>query len=154
PIEETVGVLSQLVVEGKVLHIGLSEAAPATIRRAHAVHAVSAVQTEYSLWSRDVECEVLPVLRQLGIGLVPYSPLGHGFLTGAFLSLDNLDASDWRRPNRRFSGDNHAHNLRIVDEVAAIADEMGGTSAEVALAWLLVQGDDIAPIFGTTRAER
>lgn len=154
PIEETVDTLSELVAEGKVLHIGLSEAAPSTIRRAHDVHPISVVQTEYSLWSRDVEQEILPVLRELGIGLIPYSPLGHGFLTGAFRSLDSLDAADWRRNNPRFIGDNHTHNLRIVDAVKTIADEVGATPAQIALAWLVAQGDDVAPIFGTTRAER
>ncbi|MGC4938673.1 aldo/keto reductase [Kribbella sp. DT2] len=154
PIEETVGVLAELVAEGKVRHIGLSEASAATIRRAHAVHPLAAVQTEYSLWTRDPEAEILPVLRELGIGLVPYSPLGHGFLTGKIRSLDGLDADDWRRSNPRFSGGNLERNLRIVDEVEAVAAEAEVTPAQVALAWLLAQGSDIAPIPGTTRIAR
>ncbi|MET7325598.1 aldo/keto reductase [Streptomyces sp. NPDC005549] len=154
PIEETVGALSELVEAGKVLHIGLSEAAAATIRRAHAVHPVAAVQSEYSLWTRDPEAEVLPTLRELGIGLVPYAPLGHGFLTGDIRTLDGLDAADWRRSNPRFTGDNLTRNLRIVDQVREVADEVGATPAQVALAWLLAQGDGIAPIPGTTRIDR
>jgi aryl-alcohol dehydrogenase-like predicted oxidoreductase len=154
PIEETVGALSELVEAGKVRHIGLSEAAAATIRRAHAVHPVAAVQSEYSLWTRDPEAEVLPTLRELGIGLVPYAPLGHGFLTGGIRTLDGLDAADWRRSNPRFTGDNLTRNLRIVDEVREVADEVGATPAQVALAWLLAQGHGIAPIPGTTRIDR
>ncbi|MFI7325014.1 aldo/keto reductase [Streptomyces rubiginosohelvolus] len=154
PIEETVGALSELVKAGKVLHIGLSEAAAATVRRAHAVHPVAAVQSEYSLWTRDPEAEVLPTLRELGIGLVPYAPLGHGFLTGGIRTLDGLDAADWRRSNPRFTGDNLTRNLRIVDQVREVADEVGATPAQVALAWLLAQGDGIAPIPGTTRVDR
>jgi aryl-alcohol dehydrogenase-like predicted oxidoreductase len=154
PIEETVGALSELVAAGKVRHIGLSEAAAATIRRAHAVHPVAAVQTEYSLWTRDPEVDVLPTLRELGIGLVPYAPLGHGFLTGRIRSLDGLDAADWRRTNPRFIGDNLTRNLRIVDEVREVAVDVGATPAQVALAWLLAQGDGIAPIPGTTRVDR
>ncbi|VVJ19589.1 Oxidoreductase [Amycolatopsis camponoti] len=154
PIEDTVGALTELVAEGKVRHIGLSEAGPTTIRRAHAVHPLAAVQSEYSLWTRDPEAEVLPVLRELGVGLVPYSPLGHGFLTGTIRSLDGLDADDWRRTNPRFTGGNLELNLRIVDEVNAVAAEAGATPAQVALAWLLAQGDDIAPIPGTTRIDR
>ncbi|MDG4782395.1 aldo/keto reductase [Micromonospora sp. WMMD961] len=154
PIEETVGALRDLVAEGKVRHIGLSEASATTIRRAHAVHPVAAVQTEYSLWTRDPETDVLPTLRELGIGLVPYSPLGHGFLTGDIRSLDDLDATDWRRTNPRFTGDNFARNLRIVDEVRDIADEVGATPAQIALAWLLAQGEGIAPIPGTKRVHR
>jgi aryl-alcohol dehydrogenase-like predicted oxidoreductase len=154
PIEETVGALSKLVVEGKVRHIGLSEAGPATIRRAHAVHPVAALQTEYSLWTRDPEAELLPLLRELGVGFVPYSPLGHGFLTGKLRSPGDLAANDWRKTNPRFTGANFARNLRIVDEVEAIAAEVGATSAQVALAWLLAQGDDIAPIPGTKRVAR
>ncbi|MDT0341331.1 aldo/keto reductase [Streptomyces litchfieldiae] len=154
PIEETVGALSDLVEAGKVLHIGLSEAAAATIRRAHAVHPVAAVQSEYSLWTRDPEAEVLPTLRELGIGLVPYAPLGHGFLTGDIRTLDGLDAADWRRSNPRFTGDNLTRNLRIVDQVREVADEVGATPAQVALAWLLAQGDGIAPIPGTKRIDR
>jgi aryl-alcohol dehydrogenase-like predicted oxidoreductase len=154
PIEETVGALGELVAEGKINHIGLSEASAVTVRRAHAVHPVSAVQTEYSLWSRDPETDVLPTLRELGIGFVPYSPLGHGFLTGDIRSLDGLDADDWRRTNPRFTGDNLTRNLRIVDEVREIAGDVGATPAQVALAWLLAQGEGIAPIPGTTRIER
>ncbi|MFZ3555905.1 aldo/keto reductase [Streptomyces sp. BH055] len=154
PIEETVGALSELVEAGKVLHIGLSEAAAATVRRAHAVHPVAAVQSEYSLWTRDPEVEVLPTLRELGIGLVPYAPLGHGFLTGDIRTLDGLDAADWRRSNPRFTGDNLTRNLRIVDQVREVADEVGVTPAQVALAWLLAQGDGIAPIPGTKRIDR
>jgi aryl-alcohol dehydrogenase-like predicted oxidoreductase len=154
PIEETVGAMAELVAEGKVGHLGLSEAGPTTIRRAHAVHPITAVQSEYSLWTRDPEPEVLPVLRELGIGFVPYSPLGHGFLTGAVRSLDQLDADDWRRSSPRFMGDNLQANLRIVDEVEAIARQVGATPAQVAIAWLLAQGDDIAPIPGTKRVAR
>ncbi|MFE6449211.1 aldo/keto reductase [Nocardiopsis dassonvillei] len=154
PIEDTVGALGELVAAGKVRHIGLSEAAPATIRRAHAVHPLAAVQTEYSLWTRDVEADVLPALRELGIGLVPYSPLGHGFLTGDIRSLDGLDAADWRRTNPRFTGGNLTRNLRIVDEVSEVAAEAGATPAQVALAWLLARGEGIAPIPGTRRTDR
>ncbi|MEE1804058.1 aldo/keto reductase [Streptomyces sp. JV176] len=154
PVEETVGALSALVTAGKVRHIGLSEASAATIRRAHAVHPVSAVQTEYSLWTRDLEADVLPTLRELGIGLVPYSPLGHGFLTGGIRSLDGLDAGDWRRTNPRFTGDNLTRNLRIVDQVGEISVDVGATPAQVALAWLLAQGEGIAPIPGTKRVDR
>jgi len=154
PIEETVGALAELVAEGKIRHIGLSEAGPATIRRAHAVHPIAAVQSEYSLWVRDPEAGVLPVLRELGVGLVPYSPLGRGFLTGGIRTLDDLDADDWRRTNPRFAGGNLERNMRIVDEVRAVAAEAGATPAQVALAWLLAQGDDIAPIPGTTRVDR
>ncbi|WP_250004791.1 aldo/keto reductase [Actinoplanes sp. M2I2] len=154
PIEDTVGLLAELVAEGKIRHIGLSEAGPATIRRAHAVHPVAAVQSEYSLWTRDPEAEILPVLRELGIGFVPYSPLGRGFLTGDIRSLDDLDADDWRRTNHRFAGGNLERNLRIVDEVRAVAAEIDATPAQVALAWLLAQGDDIAPIPGTKRVAR
>ncbi|MEU9059559.1 aldo/keto reductase [Streptomyces sp. NPDC048430] len=154
PIEETVGALSELVVAGKVLHIGLSEAAAATIRRAHATHPLAAVQSEYSLWTRDPEARILPTLRELGIGFVPYSPLGHGFLTGGIRSLDGLDADDWRRTNPRFTGGNLTRNLRIIDEVREIADEVGATPGQVALAWLLAQGEGIAPIPGTKRVDR
>lgn len=154
PIEETAGALGELVAAGKVRHIGLSEASAATTRRAHAVHPLAAVQTEYSLWSRDPETELLPTLRELGIGLVPYSPLGHGFLTGGIRSLDGLDPDDWRRTNPRFAGDNLARNLRIIDEVEDIAGDVGATPAQVALAWLLAQGEGIAPIPGTTRIGR
>jgi aryl-alcohol dehydrogenase-like predicted oxidoreductase len=154
PIEDTVGVLAELVAEGKILHVGLSEAGPATIRRAHAVHPVAALQTEYSLWTRDPEEELLPLLRELGIGFVPYSPLGHGFLTGAIRSVDQLPDDDWRKTNPRFTVENFQLNLRIVDEVAAVATEVGATTAQIALAWLLAQGDDIAPIPGTRRVAR
>jgi len=154
PIEDTVGTLSDLVAEGKVRFIGLSEASPSTIRRAHAVHPVTALQTEYSLWTRDPEAELLPLLRELGIGFVPYSPLGHGFLTGEIRSPEQLSDDDWRKTNPRFTGENFKRNLRIVDEVKAVAVEAGATPAQVALAWLLAQGDDIAPIPGTKRVAR
>jgi aryl-alcohol dehydrogenase-like predicted oxidoreductase len=154
PIEETVGALAGLVAEGKVLHIGLSEAGPETIRRAHAEHPVTAVQTEYSLWTRDPEAEILPLLRELGIGFVPYSPLGRGFLTGRLRSRDQLADSDFRKNNPRFTEENFRQNLRIVDEVEAVARDAGATPAQVALAWLLAQGDDIAPIPGTKRVSR
>lgn len=154
PIEETVGALVELIAEGKVRHIGLSEAGPATIRRAHAVHPVAALQTEYSLWTRDVEAEILPLLRELGIGFVPYSPLGHGLLTGQIRSVDDFADDDWRKTNPRFTGENFQRNLRIVDEVQAIGAEVGATPAQTALAWLLTRGDDIAPIPGTRRVSR
>jgi aryl-alcohol dehydrogenase-like predicted oxidoreductase len=154
PIEDTVGALSDLVAEGKVRRIGLSEAAPDTIRRAHAVHPVTAVQNEYSLWTRDPEAEILPLVRQLGIGLVAYSPLGRGFLTGQIRSMDQLGADDFRANNPRFARGNLEQNLRIVDAVEAVAKEVGGTPAQVALAWLLAQGDDIVPIPGTKRVAR
>jgi len=154
PIEETVGALAELVAEGKVLHIGLSEAGPGTIHRAHAVHPIAALQTEYSLWTRDPEAELLPLLRQLGIGFVPYSPLGHGFLTGQIRTVDDIPDDDWRKTNPRFTGENFQRNLRIVDEVTAVAAEAGATPAQIALAWLLAQGDDIAPIPGTRRVTR
>jgi aryl-alcohol dehydrogenase-like predicted oxidoreductase len=154
PIEETVGALAELVSEGKVLHIGLSEAGPATIRRAYAVHPIAALQTEYSLWTRDPEAELLPLLRELGIGFVPYSPLGHGFLTGTIRSPDELSADDWRKSNPRFTERNFEQNLRIVDEVQDVASELNASPAQVALAWLLAQGDDIAPIPGTKRVSR
>jgi aryl-alcohol dehydrogenase-like predicted oxidoreductase len=154
PIEDTIGVLAELVAEGKVLHIGLSEAAPATIRRAHAVHPIAALQTEYSLWTRDPEAELLPLLRELGIGFVPYSPLGHGFLTGTIRSPEQLADDDWRKTNPRFTAGNFEQNLRIVDEVQTVAAELDASPAQVALAWLLAQGDDIAPIPGTKRVSR
>lgn len=154
PIEDTVGALAELIAEGKILGYGLSEASPATVRRAHAVHPVTAVQTEYSLWTRDPEAELLPVLRELGIGFVPYSPLGRGFLTGAIRSADQLGDGDFRASNPRFASDALAQNLRIVDAVEEIAAEAEATPAQVALAWLLAQGDDIAPIPGTRRIER
>jgi aryl-alcohol dehydrogenase-like predicted oxidoreductase len=154
PIEDTVGALAELVAEGKVLHIGLSEAGPATIRRAHAVHPIAALQTEYSLWTRDPEAAALPLLRELGIGFVPYSPLGHGFLTGTIRSPQDLADDDWRKNNPRFTEGNFEKNLQIVAEVEAIASELEATSAQIALAWLLAQGDDIAPIPGTKRVSR
>ncbi|MCZ2403298.1 aldo/keto reductase [Paenarthrobacter sp. Z7-10] len=151
PIEETVGTLAELIQEGKIRHYGLSEAAPETIRRAHAVHPMTALQTEYSLWSRDPEAEILPTVRELGIGFVPYSPLGRGFLTGKIRSVEELDESDFRRNNPRFEGENLAANIRIVEQVDAVAAQVGATPGQVALAWLLAQGDDIAPIPGTKR---
>jgi len=154
PIEDTVGVLAELVQSGKVRHIGLSEAAPDTIRRAHAVHPVAALQTEYSLWTRDPEAELLPLTRELGIGFVPYSPLGRGFLTGQIRSRADLDPNDFRSQNPRFADENFDQNLRIVDEVRAVAGELGATPGQIALAWLLAQDDHIAPIPGTKRIER
>jgi aryl-alcohol dehydrogenase-like predicted oxidoreductase len=154
PIEDTVGALAELVTEGKVRHIGLSEAGPETIRRAHAVHPVAALQTEYSLWTRDVEAEILPLLRELGVGFVPYSPLGHGLLTGQIRTVDDFPDDDWRKTNPRFTGENFHRNLRIVDEVRAIGAEVGATPAQTALAWILSRGDDIAPIPGTRRVAR
>lgn len=154
PIEEVMGTLGELIDEGKILHIGLSEAAPETVRRAHAVHPITALQTEYSLWSREPEAELLALVQELGIGFVPYSPLGRGFLTGQIRSVDQLDDSDFRRSNPRFAGENLQQNLRIVEEVEAVAGELGATPAQVALAWLLGQGDFIAPIPGTKRVGR
>ena len=154
PIEETAGAVAELIAQGKVLHFGLSEASPETIRRAHAVRPVSALQTEYSLWTRDVEAEILPLLRELGIGLVPYSPLGHGLLTGRIRTVDDFAADDWRTTNPRFTGENFQRNLGIVDEVSAIGAELGATPAQTALAWILTRGDDIAPIPGTRRVAR
>jgi aryl-alcohol dehydrogenase-like predicted oxidoreductase len=151
PIEETVGAMAELVSEGKVLHIGLSEAAGETIRRAHAVHPITAVQTEYSLWTRDPEADVLPTCRELGIGYVSYSPLGRGFLSGRFTSPDELDADDFRRSGPRFTGANLEANLKLAAKVAAIAEAKGVTPAQLALAWVLAQGDDIVPIPGTKR---
>ncbi|WDF32765.1 aldo/keto reductase [Arthrobacter agilis] len=149
PVEDTMGALAGLVQEGKIRHIGLSEAAPDTIRRANAVHQVTALQTEYSLWSRDPEREILPLVRELGIGFVPYSPLGRGFLTGSIRSVDQLDESDFRRNNPRFAGENLQANIRIVEQVDDVARQVGATAGQVALAWLLAQGDDVAPIPGT-----
>jgi len=154
PIEETAGALADLVTQGKVRYIGLSEASPGTIRRAHAVHPLAALQTEYSLWTRDPEAELLPLLRCLGIGFVPYSPLGHGFLTGQIRTPDDIPDDDWRKTNPRFTGENFQRNLAIVDEVTAVAAEAGATPAQIALAWLLAQGNDIAPIPGTRRVAR
>jgi aryl-alcohol dehydrogenase-like predicted oxidoreductase len=154
PIEETVGALAELVAEGKIRHIGLSEAWVDTIRRAHAVHPITALQSEYSLWTRDPEEEVLPVLRELKIGFVPYSPLGRGFLTGQVRSLDDLEDGDFRKSQPRFEGENFQHNLRVADEVRQIAAKADATPAQVALAWLLAQGDGIAPIPGTKHVSR
>ena len=154
PIEETAGAVADLIAEGKVLHFGLSEASPETIRRAHAVQPVTALQTEYSLWTRDVEEEILPLLRELGIGFVPYSPLGHGLLTGQIRSVDDFADDDWRKTNPRFTGANFRRNLAIVEEVKVIGAEIGATPAQTALAWLLTRGNDIAPIPGTRRVSR
>jgi aryl-alcohol dehydrogenase-like predicted oxidoreductase len=154
PIEETVGAMAELVREGKVRYLGLSEAAPDTIRRAHAVHPISALQTEYSLWTRDPEEEVLPTVRELGIGFVAYSPLGRGFLSGRIQSPDDLEESDFRRRNPRFQGENFERNLELVESVREIAEEKGVTSAQLALAWVLAQGEDIVPIPGTKRRDR
>jgi aryl-alcohol dehydrogenase-like predicted oxidoreductase len=150
-IEETVGALAELVREGKIRHIGLSEAAPETIRRAQAVHPITAVQTEYSLWSREPEVEIIPTCRELGIGFVPYSPLGRGFLSGRFKSPEELDANDFRRSGPRFTGDNLQANLQLAAKVAEIAQEKDITPAQLALAWVLAQGDDLVPIPGTKR---
>ncbi|MBK1968910.1 MULTISPECIES: aldo/keto reductase [Brevundimonas] len=151
PIEETVGAMAELVKEGKVRFLGLSEAAPATLRRAHAEHPITALQTEYSLWSRDPEDELLGVVRELGIGFVPYSPLGRGFLSGDIKSIDDLAPDDFRRTNPRFAGDNFQKNLDLVDAVGAIAADKGVTAAQLALAWVLAQGEDLVPIPGTRR---
>jgi aryl-alcohol dehydrogenase-like predicted oxidoreductase len=154
PIEDVVGTVAELIADGKVRHIGLSEAWVDTIRRAHAVHPITALQSEYSLWTRDPEPEVLPLLRELGIGFVPYSPLGRGFLTGQIRSLDGLDVDDFRRANPRFSEENFPRNLRSADEVQMIAAEVDATPAQVALAWILAKGAGIAPIPGTKRVTR
>jgi aryl-alcohol dehydrogenase-like predicted oxidoreductase len=154
PVEETVGAMGELVAAGKVRFIGLSEASPESIRRAHATHPLSAVQSEYSLWTRDPEDEVLPTLRELGIGFVPYSPLGRGFLTGQIRSIDDLPEDDWRRSNPRFQGEAFEENLRLADRVAELADDIGATPAQVALAWVLAKGDDVVPIPGTKSPER
>lgn len=151
PIEETVGAMAELVKEGKVRFLGLSEAAPATIRKAHAEHPITALQTEYSLWSRDPEDELLGVVRELGIGFVPYSPLGRGFLSGEIKSIDDLAPDDFRRTNPRFAGDNFQKNLDLVAAVGAIAADKGVTAAQLALAWVLAQGEDLVPIPGTRR---
>jgi aryl-alcohol dehydrogenase-like predicted oxidoreductase len=150
-IEETVGAMAELVEAGKVRHVGLSEASPETIRRAHAVHPITALQTEYSLWTRDPEDEILPTIRELGIGFVAYSPLGRGFLSGRITSPEDLDADDFRRRNPRFQGENFDRNLELVDRVREIAGEKGATPSQLALAWVLRQGDDIVPIPGTKR---
>jgi aryl-alcohol dehydrogenase-like predicted oxidoreductase len=154
PIEETVGAMAELVAEGKVRALGLSEAGPDAIRRAAAVHPIAAVQTEYSLWSRDVEDEVLPVLRELGIALVAYSPLGRGFLTGAYKSIDDFDEDDYRRTSPRFVGDNFQKNLDVVAEIEALAARKGVSAAQLALAWVLAQGDDVVAIPGTKSRTR
>lgn len=151
PIEETIGAMAELVQQGKVRYLGMSEAAPATIRRAHAVHPITALQTEYSLWSRDPEDELLPTVRELGIGYVAYSPLGRGFLSGQFTSPDDFAQDDYRRNSPRFQGENFSKNLQLVEQVKAIATEKGVTPSQLALAWLLAQGNDIVPIPGTKR---
>lgn len=154
PIEETVGAMGELVTEGKVGYLGLSEAAPETVRRAHDTHPITALQSEYSLWTRDPEDQVLATVRELGIGFVAYSPLGRGFLTGAITSPDDLDADDWRRTNPRFQGENFQANLRLVDQVQQFAHQKGATASQIALAWVLSRGDDIVAIPGTTRPQR
>ncbi|ALJ00433.1 aldo/keto reductase [Rufibacter tibetensis] len=151
PIEETVGAMAELVKEGKVRFLGLSEASAATITKAHSVHPISALQTEYSLWSRDVEDEILPACRKLGIGFVPYSPLGRGFLTGQFKTLEDIPEDDYRRHSPRFQGENFQKNLDLVKKIEEIASKKGCTASQLALAWLLAQGEDIVPIPGTKR---
>src|SRR5215472_9138856 len=151
PIEETVGAMAELVRRGKVRYLGLSEASPKTIRRAHKVHPISALQTEYSLWTRDPEDEILPTVRELGIGFVPYSPLGRGFLTGQFKSFDDLAADDFRRQSPRFQGENFQKNLDLVAKIEEIAREKKCTAAQLALAWVMAQGEDLVPIPGTKR---
>ena len=151
PIEETVGAMAELVQAGKVKYLGLSEASPATIRRAHAVHPITALQSEYSLWSRDPEGELLSTLRELGIGFVPYSPLGRGFLTGQFRTPEDIPEGDFRRNNPRFQGDNFHKNLKLVEEIRMMATEKNATPGQLALAWVLAQGKDIVPIPGTKR---
>src|SRR3989440_4240470 len=151
PIEETVGAMAELVQQGKVRHLGLSEAAPETIRRAHAVHPITALQSEYSLWTRDPEDEILPTIRELGIGFVAYSPLGRGFLSGRFRSPDDFEEGDFRRENPRMQGENFQKNLDLVERVEELAAAKGVTPGQLALAWVLAQGEDIVPIPGTTR---
>ena len=151
PIEETVGAMAELVEEGKIRHIGLSEAGAETIRRAHAVHPITAVQWEYSLWTRDVEAEVKPTVEELGIGLVPYSPLGRGFLSGKIRSLDDLDPGDYRRRSPRFEEENLRLNLELVGKLEELASERGATAAQLALAWVLSRGEQVVPIPGTKR---
>ena len=151
PIEETVGAMSRLVEEGKVRYLGLSEAAPATIERAHSVHPICALQTEYSLWTRDPEPEVLPTCRRLGIAFIAYSPLGRGFLTGGIKSPEDFEAGDYRRSSPRFQGENFTRNLKLVETVKQLAEASGITPSQLALAWVLAQGDDIVPIPGTKR---
>jgi aryl-alcohol dehydrogenase-like predicted oxidoreductase len=154
PIEDTIGAMKDLVLAGKVRFLGMSEAAPRTIRRAHAIHPISALQTEYSLWNRDPEDDILPTLRELGIGFVPYSPLGRGFLTGQIKKIDDLAADDWRRHLPRFQGENFKKNLDLVARIHEMARSKNCTPAQLALAWLLAQGDDIAPIPGTKTRTR
>ena len=151
PIEETVGAMAELVKEGKVRYLGLSEAGPRTIDRAHKVHPITALQTEYSLWTRDVEDEILPTVRRLGIGFVPYSPLGRGFLTGRFKDQQSLETGDYRRNTPRFQGENFERNLDLLKEVETLATEKGATPGQIALAWVMAQGDDVVPIPGTKR---
>jgi aryl-alcohol dehydrogenase-like predicted oxidoreductase len=153
PIEETVGALAELVAEGKIGHIGLSEISADTLRAACAVHPVTALQSEWSLFTRAIENEIIPTARELGVGIVPYSPIGRGFLTGRYASVENLAEDDFRRRQPRFQGDNLEANLRLVERVRALAEEAGCTPAQLALAWLLHQGDDVAPIPGTKRVE-
>jgi len=154
PIEETVGAMAELVDGGKVRHLGLSEAGPETIRRAHATHPIAALQTEYSLWSRDPEDQILPTVRELGIGFVAYSPLGRGFLTGRITSPEDLDEDDFRRSSPRFQGENFQRNLELVDRVREMAEDRDVTAGQLALAWVLHRGSDVVPIPGTTRPER
>jgi len=154
PIEETVGAMAELVQAGKVRHLGLSEASADTVRRAHAVHPITALQTEYSLWEREPETKVFPVLAELGIGFVPYSPLGRGFLTGQFRSPEDFAADDFRRHSPRFQGENFDRNLQLVDRVKELADAKGCTPGQLALAWLLAQGEHIVPIPGTKKVNR
>jgi aryl-alcohol dehydrogenase-like predicted oxidoreductase len=154
PIEDTVGAMADLVKQGKVRYLGLSEAAPATIRRAHRVHPISALQTEYSLWTRDPEDEILAAVRELGIGFVAYSPLGRGFLTGQFKSPEDIPDGDFRRFNPRFQGDNFRKNLDLVQHIEALAQAKGATPAQIALAWVMAQGEDVVPIFGSTKRSR
>jgi aryl-alcohol dehydrogenase-like predicted oxidoreductase len=149
PIEETIGAMSDLVRAGKVRHLGMSEAAPQTIRRAHAVHPITALQTEYSLWSRDPEDEILPTVRELGIGFVAYSPIGRGFLSGRFKTIDDLEPTDYRRQSPRFQGENFERNLDVVRRIEEVARSKGVTPAQLAIAWVLSQGDDIVPIPGS-----
>jgi Predicted oxidoreductases (related to aryl-alcohol dehydrogenases) len=153
PIEETVGAMAELVKAGKVRYLGLSEAAPQTIRRAHAVHPITALQTEYSLWSRDPEDEILPTIRELGIGFVAYSPIGRGFLSGRFKTIDDLEPADYRRNSPRFQGENFARNLELVASIEAIAKDKGVTPAQLAIAWVLARGNDIVPIPGSKSIE-
>jgi aryl-alcohol dehydrogenase-like predicted oxidoreductase len=154
PIEETVGAMAELVQQEKVRYLGLSEAKPETIRRAHAVHPISALQSEYSLWTREPEDGLLETVRELGIGFVPYSPLGRGFLTGAFKSPDDLPAGDFRRHNPRFQGENFRKNIAVVEEIGKLARAKGATPAQIALAWILAQGEDVVPIPGTKKRSR